>query len=377
MKLVFWLLAAATAYSYFIYAALLQVLPKRRAFVVLDSGAELPKVSLIITAYNEARRLEEKLENSLALDYPEELLEIIVASDCSEDETDSIAESFAPGRVRLVRADQRKGKEYAQYCAIQQASGEILVFSDVATSICSAAIRNLVDYFRDPRIGAVSSEDHFVSQDGTVVGEGAYVRYEMWLRRLESGCAGLVGLSGSFFAARASVCQQWDIYSPSDFNTALSCVQHDLIAVTAPDVQGHYKDIVDSKREYQRKVRTVLRGMTALLRHPEVLSFRRYGLFSVQLWSHKIMRWAVPWLLLTLFLVSCFLWSEGAIYRLAMIAQLVFYAVGLIGWLLPVSREIGLVRMVFFFQLVNVALAEAFIKLVRGDRIYVWKPSQR
>ena len=377
MKLVFWLLAVATAYSYFLYAALLQLLPKRRAYTELEGSGDLPKVSLIITAYNEASRITEKLENSLALDYPPELLEIIVASDCSEDETDAIVEDFAPGRVRLVRADERKGKEYAQYCAIKQATGEILVFSDVATSISPGAIRRLVDYFRDPRIGAVSSEDHFVSQDGKVVGEGAYVRYEMWLRRLESDCAGLVGLSGSFFAARASVCQHWDIYSPSDFNTALNCVKQDLIAVTAPDVQGHYKDIVEAKREYQRKVRTVLRGMTALLRHPEVLSYPRFGMFSMQLWSHKIMRWAVPWLLIALLVVSFLLWNDGAVYRIALLAQLGFYGVGLIGWLIPSTREFGLVRMVYFFLLVNVALAEAFIKLLRGERIYVWKPSQR
>ncbi len=377
MKLVFWLLAVATAYSYFLYAALLQLLPKRRAYTELEGSGDLPKVSLIITAYNEASRITEKLENSLALDYPLELLEIIVASDCSEDETDAIGEDFAPGRVRLVRADERKGKEYAQYCAIKQAKGEILVFSDVATSISPGAIRSLVDYFRDPRIGAVSSEDHFVSQDGKVVGEGAYVRYEMWLRRLESDCAGLVGLSGSFFAARASVCQQWDIYSPSDFNTALNCARQDLIAVTAPDVQGHYKDIVEAKREYQRKVRTVLRGMTALLRHPEVLSYPRFGMFSMQLWSHKIMRWAVPWLLIALLVVSFLLWNDGAVYRIALLAQLGFYGVGLIGWLIPSTREVGLVRMVYFFLLVNVALAEAFIKLLRGERIYVWKPSQR
>lgn len=377
MKLVFWLLAVATAYSYFLYAALLQLLPKRRAYTALEGSGDLPKVSLIITAYNEASRITEKLENSLALDYPLELLEIIVASDCSEDETDAIVEDFAPGRVRLVRADERKGKEYAQYCAIKQATGEILVFSDVATSISPGAIRRLVDYFRDPRIGAVSSEDHFVSQDGKVVGEGAYVRYEMWLRRLESDCAGLVGLSGSFFAARASVCQHWDIYSPSDFNTALNCVKQDLIAVTAPDVQGHYKDIVEAKREYQRKVRTVLRGMTALLRHPEVLSYPRFGMFSMQLWSHKIMRWAVPWLLIPLLVVSFLLWNDGAVYRIALLAQLGFYGVGLTGWLIPSTREVGLVRMVYFFLLVNVALAEAFIKLLRGERIYVWKPSQR
>lgn len=377
MELVFWLLAVATAYSYFIYVILLQVLPKRRTYAALDGDADLPKVSLIITAYNESSRISEKLQNSLALDYPRELLEIIVASDCSEDGTDGIVENFAPGRVRLVRADERKGKEYAQYCAIQQAAGEILVFSDVATSISPEAIHSLVDYFRDPQIGAVSSEDHFVSQDGTVVGEGAYVRYEMWLRRLESDCAGLVGLSGSFFAARASVCQQWDIYSPSDFNTALNCVKQDLIAVTAPDVQGHYKDIVEAKREYQRKVRTVLRGMTALLRHPEVLSYRRFGLFSLQLWSHKIMRWAVPWLLVALLVVSFLLWNHGPVYRFALFAQLGFYTVGLLGAMIPSLREFGPVRMIYFFLLVNIALAEALIKLIKGDRIYVWKPSQR
>jgi hypothetical protein len=377
MKLLFWLLAIATAYSYFIYAGLLLVLPKRRAFVPPAQEAELPMVSLIVTAYNEEQRIGEKLENSLVLDYPADRLEIIVASDCSEDNTDGLVEAFAPGRVRLVRADQRKGKEYAQYCAIQQARGDILVFSDVATSIPPEAIHILANYFADPEVGAVSSEDRFISQDGSIAGEGAYVKYEMWLRRQESRCAGLVGLSGSFFAARAKVCQQWDIYSPSDFNTALNCVQQQLIAVTAPDVLGHYKDIVDSKREYQRKVRTVLRGMTALQRHPEVLNVKRYGLFAVQLWSHKIMRWAVPWLMLVLLLVSFSLWDAGVIYRLALFAQLAFYAAGLVGWLVPESREFGPIRIIYFFLQVNIALAEAVIKLVKGERIYVWKPSQR
>lgn len=376
MKLLFWLLAIATAYSYFLYAGMLLLLPKRRQQPPA-AEAELPMVSLIVTAYNEELRIEEKLANSLALDYPDHRLEIIVASDCSEDATDSIVEQFAPGKIRLVRADQRKGKEYAQLCAIKQARGDILVFSDVATSIPAEAIHKLCAYFGDPTVGAVSSEDRFVSQDGTIAGEGAYVKYEMWLRRQESRCAGLVGLSGSFFAARASVCQQWDIYCPSDFNTALNCVQANLIAVTAPDVLGHYKDIVDSKREYQRKVRTVLRGMTALVRHPEVLSVGRFGLFAVQLWSHKIMRWAVPWLMAGLLLVSICLRDAGFVYQLALGGQLLFYAAGLIGWLLPGSRALGPIRIIFFFLQVNIALAHALLKLLKGERIYVWKPSQR
>jgi cellulose synthase/poly-beta-1,6-N-acetylglucosamine synthase-like glycosyltransferase len=377
MKVVFWLLALATVYSYFIYAGLLLFCARRRAPVLAFDNAELPMVSLIVTAYNEAGRVRAKLENSLELDYPQDRLEIIVASDCSEDETDSIVGEFAALGVRLVRADQRKGKEYAQYCAIQQARGEILVFSDVATNIPAGAIKLLANYFANPRIGAVSSEDRFISQSGSIAGEGAYVRYEMWLRRQESRCAGLVGLSGSFFAARAEVCQQWDIYSPSDFNTALNCIQHGLIAVTAPDVHGFYKDIVDSKREYQRKVRTVLRGMTALQRHPEVLSFRRFGLFAFQLWSHKIMRWAVPWLMLALLIVSFCLVDAGFIYRLALVAQLAFYAVAIIGWLFPASRKVGPTQIIFFVMQVNVALAHSLVKLLKGERIYVWKPSER
>ena len=114
-----------------------------------------------------------------------------------------------------MRADERRGKEYAQFCAIEKASGDILVFSDVATRFPQDAFRKLASRFRDRAVGAVSSEDRFISNDGRIVGEGMYVRYEMWLRKLESVHAGLVGLSGSFFAARREVCADWDIHSPS------------------------------------------------------------------------------------------------------------------------------------------------------------------
>lgn len=378
MKTLFWIAAFAAVYSYFIYAALLFVLPRRRTIKPHELAAK-PAVALIIAAYNEADRIAAKLDNTLELDYPPGLLEIIVASDCSDDGTDAIVRQYAlrDQRVRLVRSPQRRGKEHAQYCAIGSAKGDILVFSDVATHLPRDAVARLVNYFGDPVVGAVSSEDRFISQDGTIVGEGAYVRYEMWLRRQESTRSGLVGLSGSFFAARKSVCNPWDIYSPSDFNTALNCVQHGMIAVTAPDVLGYYKDIADGSREYQRKVRTALRGMTALFRHREVLNPWRYRGFALQLWSHKVMRWAVPWALLLLFGASLMLWQQGPVYALALGVQLVFYGLGLLAWLVPATRAFGPLRIVFFFLQVNVALAEAFVKLLSGERMYVWQPSRR
>lgn len=377
MEWLFWLLVVALAYSYFIYPLILMVLPKRTDTPVGVGQPPLPSVSLIVTAHNEERRITGKLENSLAIDYPPELLEVIVASDCSSDGTDRIVSECAPGRVRLVRADQRLGKEYAQLCAIRAALGEVIVFSDVATQIPAEAIRNLVAWFSDPGVGAVSSEDRFISSSGAIAGEGAYVRYEMWLRRQESRLAGLVGLSGSFFAARKAVCDEWDIYSPSDFNTALNCARLGYRAVTASNVLGYYTDIADPSREYQRKVRTVLRGMTALSRHPEVLNPLRHGLFAFQVFSHKLMRWAVPWLMLAVIPVSLALVDDGLVYQLAVAAQAAFYALGISAHFAVRLRQIGAVRIGYFFLQVNLALAHSLVKFVSGQRMHVWTPSVR
>ena len=305
------------------------------------------------------------------------MLDIIVASDCSTDATDEIVASYANRGIRLVRADERKGKEYAQLCAIRASTGGILVFSDVATRIPVDALRILAGQFADEQVGALSSEDRFVSADGRVVGEGAYVKYEMWLRRLESDRAGLVGLSGSFFAARREVCEDWDIYSPSDFNTALNCAKKGLVAITCPDVVGIYTDIKDPGLEYRRKMRTVIRGMTAIARHPEVLNPFRMGMFAFQVWSHKIMRWGVPWFMLLFAVTTLLLQGQGMIYTLALLAQALFYALALLGWRSSAMRENALVRLIFFFVQTNLALAQATVAFLFGKRMTVWTPSRR
>src|SRR6185436_1433285 len=258
MQLLFWLLLFGAVYSYFVYPILLWVLSRlqTRSRAGADAAAaEWPSMTLIVTAYNEEKRIRAKIQNTLAIDYPPDRLELIVASDCSSDATESIAAEFAANGVRVVRAAERLGKKNAQLTALRQARGDIVVFSDVATEIPPDALRRLARYFAAADVGAVSSEDRFIGSDGAMAGEGAYVRYEMWLRRMESELAGLVGLSGSFFAARKQICAQWDILSPSDFNTALNCARAGMRAVTSPDVLGYYKDLQDPRKEYQRKVR--------------------------------------------------------------------------------------------------------------------------
>lgn len=378
LKGLFILLGLMCIYSYFLYPLILRLLPARRS---VDLSPELPKtlpkLSLIITAHNEAGRIRAKLENTLEIQYPTNQLELIVASDCSTDGTDEIVKEYAKQGVRLVRADARKGKEYAQLCAIREAQGVILVFSDVATCIEPEALKKLAGRFDDAEIGAISSEDRFVSHDGSVVGEGAYVKYEMWLRRLESTRAGLVGLSGSFFAARREVCEQWDITVPSDFNTALNCAKLGLVAITCPNVVGIYQDVKEPALEYRRKTRTVIRGISAIASHPEVLNPISMRLFAFQIWSHKLMRWGVPWFMLSFLGISLMLVGKHWVFDLALLVQILFYAMVASGYLFSGLRATKLVKIPFFFVQVNLAIAHATLQFLGGKRITVWEPSKR
>ncbi|GAB1268240.1 glycosyltransferase family 2 protein [Aurantivibrio infirmus] len=377
----FWLLAFLSLYSYFFYPLCLKLLVwlrERSGELQDESQKNAPtSLTLIITAYNEEERIAEKLENTLELDFNSGSLEIIVASDCSSDRTDEIVKQFEDRGVRLVRAQERLGKENAQLTAIRESNGDVIVFSDTATKIPEDGLTKLVEYFADPKIGAVSSEDRFVSQSGEVAGEGAYVKYEMWLRGEESKLAGLIGLSGSFFAARREVCAEWDIHSPSDFNTALNCARLGLVAVTAPDVLGFYQDLKDPAKEYQRKIRTVIRGITALSRHAEVLNPFTFGVFSFQVISHKLMRWLVPWFLIALFLTTAIVANQGSIYALALIAQIGFYIVAIAAHYNHKLQNNSVVKIIYFFVQVNIALFDASCRYLAGTRMTTWTPSAR
>lgn len=382
-------LAFLSIYSYFIYPLVLLAArhgpfgmarrphgPKRADGTSRSDGPAEPRVSLIITAHNEEERISAKIGNSLELEYPAGLLEIIVASDGSTDRTEAIVAGF-PG-VKLVRVTDRKGKEHAQKHGIKESTGEVLVFTDVATMLDRSSIRLLARHFDDPDVGALSSTDRMLGEDGKPSGEGLYVRYEMLLRRLESDVRGLVGLSGSFFAARRSVCMSWAENLPSDFNTVLNCARMGYRAVSDDAVIGYYKDIKRGQSEFQRKVRTLVRGITAFFANLELLDFRRFGFFSFQLVSHKLMRWLAPVFLILLILVTGVGMAAGdrTAYAFA-IAQTLFYGLALVGFFSAAAQDNAMVKVPYFFTQVNVAILAAWVRYLRGDRITMWAPSKR
>lgn len=375
MEILFWCATVGAIYSYVLYPISLLLLP-RRSVRQRNQGPGL-KVSVIITAYNEESRIERKIVDTLAIDYPEDKIEIIIASDASSDRTDDIVCGYRDKGVRLIRAEARRGKEYVQSLAIKETKGEILVFSDVGTFIPPDSITKIAKSFADPKVGAVSSEDRLTGREGQAVGEGLYVRYEMWLRRLESAVNTLVGLSGSFFAAKKEICQEWDTEVPSDLNTALNAVRYGYLAITDPEILGYYADIADEKREYQRKFRTVLRGLTGILRYPKFLNPLAYGLFAYQLWSHKIMRWLVPWFLLLALVSSAVLATSHWLYLLALIGQILIYSLALVGLLSTALRASAFIKVPFFFVQANIAIAHATIAFLLGRKITMWQPSKR
>ncbi|MGQ0665548.1 MAG: glycosyltransferase family 2 protein [Nitrospiraceae bacterium] len=378
-EVIFWAAAGFVIYAYVGYPTILFLLSMLGKLPVRRDDIT-PPVSFIITAHNEEKRIQQKIENSLEQDYPKDRLEIIVASDCSTDRTDEIAMSYGAQEVRLIRATERRGKEHAQKLAVDQASGGIIIFSDVATILSKDGIRNIVKNFHDPSVGCVSSIDQVINNDGKISGEGAYVRYEMFLRGLESRVNSVVGLSGSFFAARREVCRVWNEDLQSDFNTLLNSVDMGLRGVSDPDSIGYYRNVSDEREEYGRKLRTLVRGMNVLGRRLPLLNPFKYGMFSWQLFSHKVCRWMVPFAMISAVLSNAALISSSSLYGAVFIAQMVFYMSAFVGLQFRSQSRIcsrSLFRIPAFFLLSNLSILHAWFRFVSGEKIVSWEPSRR
>ena len=379
-EVLFWLSFVFIFYAYFGYPLMLMTVSIFRKHPI-ERGDIVPNVSFIITAYNEEKNIARKIENTLALDYPRGKLEIIVASDSSSDRTDDIVMSYRSQGVILVRAPERKGKENAQRYAVGVSSGEIFVFSDVATILQPDGLRNIAKNFHDQTVGCVSSIDKFIDKDGKISGEGAYVKYEMFLRKLETKVNSLVGLSGSFFAARREVCQHWATDLQSDFNTLINSVKLGSRGVLDPHSIGYYENITDDKKEFERKVRTVLRGITVFMKSLPMLNPFKYGLFSWQLFSHKLCRWLVPFAMLLLLISNISLVYYQAThlkaYTSLLLIQIVFYATAITGSLNKTFSSNIFIRIPAFFVTVNISIVIAWLKYLKGIRAVSWEPSRR
>jgi cellulose synthase/poly-beta-1,6-N-acetylglucosamine synthase-like glycosyltransferase len=330
-----------------------------------------PPISIIIAVHNGERALRQKLDATLGLVYTGEA-QIIVASDGSTDDTNEIARAYADRGVELVGCAERNGKESAQAAAIGHATGEILVFTDVTAELEPGALQAILRPFADPSVGCVSSEDSVDSEGG----EGAYVRFEMALRRLENEATTLVGLSGSFFAIRCELGDPWPHDLASDFRSALEASRRGLRAVSEPDARAKFRASTDTASEWPRKVRTVRRGIAVLSAYRDLLH-PRYGRAAFSLWGHKVARFTAPFALLVMLVVSALAAPSSQWAAALLIAQLLGYAIGALAIWTPAISAFTPARLGGFFILVNASMLVAWIHHLRGERAVVWEPTRR
>lgn len=375
-EIVFWLSAAALFYTYAGYPLLLAVVSALRPRRV-RRGEFAPTVSVIITAYNEERALKAKLENTLALDYPRELLEVIVASDCSSDRTDEIVREFAARGVRLHRQSQRLGKTAAQNAAVEKAVGEIILFSDATSLYQPDVIRAMMPNFADAAVGCVAGRLVYVDPADSRVGRGArsYWGYETFLKQRESRAGSLIGASGCLYAVRRSAYVPLYHEACSDFIIATKMVEQNLRAVYEPNAVCTEETNQRSDAELKMRVRVIAQTFTDLWRHRGMLNPLRSGFYAVQLLSHKVMRYLVPFFLIAIFAASAVLAREFFSYRLVFAAQLGGYACALLAWLLEqVGVRSRLLVFPQYFVLANVASLMAAYQFLRGERYSHWDP---
>lgn len=363
-------------YAYFGYGLLLYSLGKflKRRSGSLNDFIEYPKISVIIAARNEEKRIKEKIENTLNLNYQGEY-EIIVASDASDDDTNKICQKYEAQGVLLSVLEKRGGKEASQKKALEISSGNIVVFTDASVKLAEDSLEKFANYFKDLRIGAVSSKDKVITESDA--GEGLYVSYEMKLRELESRINTVIGLSGSCFAVRKDIaCQMLDNI-PSDFSLLIKTIENGLRGVHGDDVIHFYSSLINPKDEFYRKVRTVLRGMTALFSSAYILNPFKYGLFSFQVLSHKVLRWLVPWFAIFAFLLSSF----GDLYNpyilIVFISYCFFILTVTIGYIVPNCRKYPLVKIFTFLLISNSAILNAWYYFLTGKKQVSWKPTER
>ena len=375
-ELLFWAALVGMAYAYLGYPLFLLVLSKFRTRPVRRAHIA-PDVTLIIAAHNEERCIREKLDNTLSLEYPCDKLQVIVASDGSDDRTNEIVLDYERHGVELVATSCRTGKEFAQRKAIEYAKGEILVFTDSSIILGKSALTTLVSNFFDSSVGCVSCEDSLTKADDQVSGESLYTRYEMWVRRLESQVGSIVGLSGFCFAARSKLCQKWADDLASDFFLLLTVVKSGYRGTSDPHTLGHYRTAPSMRREFRRKVRTVLRGITVLMANRDILNPFRYGLFAVQVLSHKLLKWLVPAFLFVMLMTNLLLVGQSTVYAVLGLLQGVFYGTAVCGIAVGRFNRMLAVRAASFFLISNYSIAWAWFKYLKGERIILWEPTRR
>lgn len=374
----FWAAAILLAQTYFLYPLWLLLLARARPGKRRTPAAPgvWPTVSLVVAAHDEVGCIEEKLANSLALDYPADRLEVLIGSDGSTDGTEALVRAHPDPRVHLSAA-ARAGKTSVLNRCIPAASGELVVLSDANTRIDPGALKALVRHFEDPEVGAVCGRLQLYNPTRAEYEESAYWKYESWLKALEGRQGAVVGANGGLYAMRRALFTR---LPPStivdDFVIALRLLDQGYRVHYEPAALASEETTEDYGREFGRRARIAAGNFQSLGLVPGLLSpFRGFPAFAF--WSHKVLRWCAPALMLVAFAANVAL-LDARFYQVTMAAQLAFYGLAVLGSLAVgpslVRRTAGVA---YYFVTMNLAIAVGFWRFLRNSQGAAWERTAR
>jgi cellulose synthase/poly-beta-1,6-N-acetylglucosamine synthase-like glycosyltransferase len=385
MILLFWLSLTSLIYIYIGYPVLLRFLPRKKGRKACSDNIKIttenffPTITIIIPAFNEEDVIAATIQNKLEQKYPQDKINIIVVSDESEDNTDDIITNFSEknDNVKLIRQIPRRGKTSGLNLAFQEITSDLIIFSDANSIYELDAIKQLADTFIDPDVGYVTGKMIYVNEDGSMVGEGcsAYMQYENHIRSLESNIGSVVGVDGGIDAIRTNLYSELNADQLPDFVQPLKVVEQGKRVVYQPKAILKEEALADNNSEFKMRVRVSLRALWALYDMRQLFNPSSYGLFSLQLFSHKLIRYLAFVPMILAFVANAALIGYSPVYNVLFLVQIGFYALAYIGYLKPYNsnKYVGLAH---YFCLINYAAAIASVKFFKGEKIVIWKPRQ-
>lgn len=345
----------------------------------IDLDVELPSVTFVVAAFNEEKVITQKIENTLELDYPKEKLQIIIVSDGSNDNTDPIAQSYSDKGILAMHIPERQGKSAALNRALEKAEGEIILFSDANNDFNQQAVKELVKHFSDPEIGAVTGAKHiYASEDREAAkGDGLYWKYEAFIKKAESDISSITAAEGEILAVKKSLMKPID---PNKINDD-AAITFDIVKsgyriLYEPNARSEEHGSSDLMDDITVKVRMTAGGFQTMAIEAGYL-FPPRTWFAFSFFSHKILRWITPHMMVVAFMSNAMLF-EFFMFKLVFLAQLVFYGIAFYGWLNRAKENLSTVVYIpMYFTAMNIALFRGFLKYIEGSQKVTWDKAKR
>ncbi len=383
----FWLSLIIIFYAFVGYGLVLFLLVKVRRILAgkrsIDTNlSTLPTCTLIVAAYNEEDFIEEKIKNTLALNYPKDKVSFLFVTDGSSDNTPEIIKKYP--EIQLLHSPERRGKIAAVQRAVTAVTTEVMVFTDANTFLNPDALIKLCRHYADPKVGAVAGEKrvHINATSDATAGEGFYWKYESKLKVWDSELNSVVGAAGELFSVKTALYES--VHPDSiidDFMISMLIAKKGYRIVYEPEAYATETSSANIKEELKRKVRIAAGGLQSIIWLKSLLLPFKQPLLSFQYISHRVLRWTiVPFLMIAVFVLNILIVAQTnlLIYKLLLAAQILFYAAALLGWLLEKQQiKVKALFIPYYFGVMNYAVIAGIFRYLFGEQSAAWEKSKR